>query len=594
MTDAFINCTILVKLKSGTCYQGVVSRVDTSTQSIVLAEPILDPLSPGPKSVFAAELSVKGVDILDLQLVSRPGSASAGAMPQPDRVNSAQMNYASRLKGNTGNSNLSNNNPPPPPAPHFSSPVPKMQHPPHVLQNNHAILSSSNMTNPPPPPLPAPDGLMMGSPQAPERSSRSSRRKDKDRGGRGGKNNNGNNGGNQFVDDEDIDFGLYQCRTVEPHNYTVQSPNLNVSRQQQRNGKKEKYKSQRDQDAFGHTLSESVLDDFDFEGNLKRFDKAQVFAEIQENEKTRPEERLVHINKKPQNFEYYENVLDSEEHDGPKPVLLVPGAVSPSPSNSSSKPVLKTDNDVVVPYLSSKQRANLFTICEKIQITKEIMAENGGRSVCELGLHLLGGSRRINAKNLHQLPVIVVLCSDSFMGNIGMVAARHFASHNTKVILFNTTASSSLSERSLALTKLFLCTDGTLVSSCKVEELPRTRIDAPVDLIIDALGTSERGFVDTANADVDVSQLIDWANNDIAPKLSIDFPSFSGTSSVESKCTVGLGLPQDYNADSNAGQGQLIVLDMGIPAKVCKRVCGESYFPFFGDKFTAALHVVHQ
>lgn len=46
-----------------------------------------------------------------------------------------------------------------------------------------------------------------------------------------------------------------------------------------------------------------------------------------------------------------------------------------------------------------------------------------------------GGSRRINPRNTHQTPVVVVLVGVGFKGAAAVAVARHLASHNVSVTL---------------------------------------------------------------------------------------------------------------------------------------------------------------
>lgn len=66
---------------------------------------------------------------------------------------------------------------------------------------------------------------------------------------------------------------------------------------QEKSGKKSRRKQKEELDAMGDTTDIQEMGDFDFEGELKKFDKKQVFDEIRQGDTTADEDRLVSHNK---------------------------------------------------------------------------------------------------------------------------------------------------------------------------------------------------------------------------------------------------------------------------------------------------------
>ncbi|KNC74210.1 hypothetical protein SARC_13237, partial [Sphaeroforma arctica JP610] len=70
------------------------------------------------------------------------------------------------------------------------------------------------------------------------------------------------------------------------------------------------------------------------------------------------------------------------------------------------------------------------------------------------------GSRRINPKNTHQIPTVVVLAGPSNTGASSIATARHLSSHGVLVYLCTSEPPSQWSETFKNQFNLFLYTNG--------------------------------------------------------------------------------------------------------------------------------------
>nr|KAJ3420660.1 enhancer of mRNA decapping [Polyrhizophydium stewartii] len=241
----------------------------------------------------------------------------------------------------------------------------------------------------------------------------------------------------------------------------------------------------------------------------------------------------------------------------------------------------ETINGVYVPTATP---AEMFEI-ERIAASEtgpndEQMVENGGRSAAMIVLQALGGSRRIKPGNHNDKPFVVVLVGNNKTGAYGLVAARHLANHECRVLVCTVGQDAELANIIAYQQKIFLPTGGTLVRSH--EYLPDV-ITEPVDAIIDALLGSHQTLLDLAT-ELDrsaVSEMILWANASRAPTLSIDMPSginpttgypISPTHFIQPRWTVAMGLPKTGHLRSQDFHGILFLADIGIPRIVFQRM----------------------
>ncbi len=86
-----------------------------------------------------------------------------------------------------------------------------------------------------------------------------------------------------------------------------------------------------------------------------------------------------------------------------------------------------TESGLIVPAISYGLRERVMAAAEARGISKERLTELVARSATEVSVQLLGGARRLNPSNLHQLPLCVVLCGPGRTGAFGLAIARHLS-----------------------------------------------------------------------------------------------------------------------------------------------------------------------
>jgi NAD(P)H-hydrate epimerase len=180
------------------------------------------------------------------------------------------------------------------------------------------------------------------------------------------------------------------------------------------------------------------------------------------------------------------------------------------------------------------------------------MMENAGRSLAWLAL------RR------YQFETATVLAGPGGNGGGGMVAARHLANRGIQVSVALVRPMSEMAPET-ALQAGGLAKIG----------IPATDTPVPSDLIIDAiLGYSAEG-----NPYGRAAELIEWANTQPEPVLSLDLPSgLEGTTGeifkpcIFADCTMTLGLPKTGLMVSPKVVGALYLADISIPSVVYDQI----------------------
>ena len=295
--------------------------------------------------------------------------------------------------------------------------------------------------------------------------------------------------------------------------------------QQQRVTPKPKYYS-KDDGTFVDIDMDNMGKDFDFERNLALFDKQRVLEEIESNQ---PDVvRLIDHNRrgassassgakhkttsvetksaKTAAVMTHTNTSTSSTKTGLQPLTSGHGFKSElEPKYRNDQNVLAseptqyrliatdeaavgeytTDAGLVVPALSYQLRERCMAAAEAKGISRDRLIEIVARSGTEVAIQLLGGSRRLNPQNSHQVPLCVVLCGPGKSGEYGMAIGRHLASQGVKTITFFPQL--DLYQRQLAnelnLYKLCCKSQGSKLIH-EVKELPQ---GTAVDLVVMAL-----------------------------------------------------------------------------------------------------------
>lgn len=173
------------------------------------------------------------------------------------------------------------------------------------------------------------------------------------------------------------------------------------------------------------------------------------------------------------------------------------------------------------------------------------MIENAGHGASIMALKAIGGHRRIQPNNHNAAPLVVVLVGNNNVGTYALAAARHLANRSCQVfIMLAMRKDAETSDNFANQKKCAEFAGAQIVTSVESKDfnhqlnvrvysfsaipgLPE-QLTTPVDLIIDALMGSETSL-QSLRGDYETRQQLwdsmDWANNNKAPVLSLDFPS---------------------------------------------------------------------
>ncbi|KAL2088829.1 hypothetical protein ACEWY4_015728 [Coilia grayii] len=343
----------------------------------------------------------------------------------------------------------------------------------------------------------------------------------------------------------------------------------------------------KDTECFGDVTAEGLDADFDFEGNLALFDKNAVLSEM-DNHGNWPRQRTTPGNPAVPCYRHDENVLEGQpvvyrqitvpQHGG-KEFCTEKGPTSHTSVCSPEPPDDRCTErlGLVVPSVSYELYKRLLQVCEKHGLSLERRLEMTGVCACQMALTLLGGPNRLNPKNVHQRPTVVLLCGPHVQGAQGVSCGRHLANHEVEVILFLPNFV-KIQEALTHELSLFGQAWGKQVSS--IRDLPMS----PVDLVVNCLDSHENPHLRDQPWYRAAAQ---WANQNRAPVLSID-PPVSGPGqalAVEAKWSLCLGLPLALGE----GAGRVYLCDVGLPRQVFQAV-GINYQSPFGCKFVIPLH----
>ncbi|KAI8344079.1 YjeF N-terminal domain-containing protein [Chlamydoabsidia padenii] len=350
-------------------------------------------------------------------------------------------------------------------------------------------------------------------------------------------------------------------------------------------------------------------EEFDFQANLDMFDKAKVFAEIQEIDETASENLLVTLNRLPQalarkkqvNLLPSENVLgpthtdddDDDDHDDDDESGC--GNESDNESDRSedydrpqrrrrnlalkkSVEIVTVNDGSACPVVSPLQMAHAEHECiSVIGMNEDQMIENGSRGTFEVTVKLLDSRILIND---NPRPLVLVLAGICKNGAYGLSTARRLYNHGHRVIVAmveGENLSCLVTDRQKAM---FERIGGTIVHGIR----GLSQIHEQPHLVIDAMLGSQTKLVDLQDERttyLSICDMIRWTNTkNTAPVLSIDYPSgvdaITGQHHhpmhhIEPQWTVCLGAPKTGCISSKV-TGDLFMVDLGYPRLCWKKV----------------------
>jgi NAD(P)H-hydrate epimerase len=189
---------------------------------------------------------------------------------------------------------------------------------------------------------------------------------------------------------------------------------------------------------------------------------------------------------------------------------------------------------------------------EDLHIELIQMMENTGRNLGDLALRLFRPAS------------VTVLAGGGGNGGGGLVAARHLVNRGIGVTVALATNENQLPPVTLHQLDIV-----------RRMSVPITSDPAEADLVIDALiGYGLRG-----NPAGRAAELIEWANRQPAPVLSLDAPSgldattgAAGNPSIRATATLTLALPKTGLLAAPEQVGRLFLADLSVPRLVYERM----------------------
>ncbi|XP_047516440.1 enhancer of mRNA-decapping protein 3 [Pieris napi] len=313
----------------------------------------------------------------------------------------------------------------------------------------------------------------------------------------------------------------------------------------------------RNEACFGDAADPAFEDDFDFEGNLALFDKQAVSWEVRSGAggAARPDV-----------------VADAAmRHD--ESVLPAPPAARPAlrlPAHLQASHDYTTDDGRTIPAATPRARQMLWESLLRLRLLDSALLLIS-RAVADFALRLCGGGRRLEARNAHQVPVVVVAAGTHLGGAAGVLTARLLLSHGVRahVALSGEGAEScALLQRELTA---FAAAGGAAAWGTG---------GAPVaDLVVLALYDP---LADAGRAGH--SEVLGWVRAQRAAVLALEPPA-GGWPDTPTRAAVVGGLPTPLDPSL----GRVFLANIAPPQQIFKEMNIE-YRPPFGAASLLPLH----
>ncbi|KAG9245679.1 YjeF N-terminal domain-containing protein [Calycina marina] len=331
------------------------------------------------------------------------------------------------------------------------------------------------------------------------------------------------------------------------------------------------------------------MGDFDFTGNLAKFDKKTVFTGLEASSAIADEDRLVAHNRisraKPgtnsgKNLHYTENVLDSpnaipkmnpedwnseadsglddrihireggsgrtsrraesklpaKRHPTSRKGSSTNGAqVAPPPRSLSIPATAPKPSFFLVPSnqrcepISALQMLNLENIAENdLGLSEDMMAENAARGIAEIALSAVNGrGRGLTQGKGGVIPTIVVFAGNNKSGLRAIAAARHLRNHSVNVVVcvLGLERETEFLAGLKRQLKVYRSFGGKVLNKAGLLEYVKT-LNAPIELVIDGLLGLTISFEELRTGDQATAyELIEFANRSQIAVLAIDIPT---------------------------------------------------------------------
>jgi NAD(P)H-hydrate epimerase len=232
------------------------------------------------------------------------------------------------------------------------------------------------------------------------------------------------------------------------------------------------------------------------------------------------------------------------------------------------------ENEKIVPAVTTEQMKEIDRIAiEETGPNLFQMMENAGRNLAELSIRVLD-------KNINQN--IIILAGKGGNGGGGVCAARHLANHgyNVKICVTEPELLIDATKYQLHILK------STNAKNISFDELVTEKPDLVIDAII--------GYSLSGEPKGDALNLIKWANDQLAIKISLDIPSgIDATTGKKYKyhinpdLTLTLALPKTGLLPDTTGE--LYLADIGITNSTIKRVIPNFNSFIFTDNYSVKV-----
>ena len=215
-------------------------------------------------------------------------------------------------------------------------------------------------------------------------------------------------------------------------------------------------------------------------------------------------------------------------------------------------------NHKSIPALTTTQMIEVDrAMIEDYHIELIQMMENAGRNFAELARRQLGGTVKSHS--------VAVLCGNGNNGGGGLTAARHLHNWGAQVVIVLTKSADEF--RGVPAHQL------DILKRMNVPIFEPASLPATVELILDAIiGYSLSGSPRGAAAEI-----INWANEQHAPIVSLDTPSGLDVTSglayeptIRATSTLTLALPKQglLNPQAKPYIGELYLADISVPLEL--------------------------
>lgn len=224
-------------------------------------------------------------------------------------------------------------------------------------------------------------------------------------------------------------------------------------------------------------------------------------------------------------------------------MLINNASSSRSNSVSNSLPTLKnTKNNQLIPMASPVELLEIERITnESFAIPTETLNEIFGNNASYLIKQNLGGSSRLTIKNSNPEPLIIMLVSDMNRSGIKAITLARYLCQLKQIrviMLFSCPINDIQDKFVLNKIEIFKSSGGKIVNSLKNLNILLSKLNSPVEMIIDAMQGFDSNLSDfrqSRSSNQKIIEIVNWCNETKKTKnvkiWSIDIPSGYDSSS---------------------------------------------------------------